>query len=145
MKLNITENDENQSSYALAKLQLEQFHQTCLMEKNESSRRTILKNTSRANQLYHELGESKQSFLFLINRSTEFLGQHIDTDFVLLSFIIDAPDIQMLETKSESKSTLANTIKSAELAELEQEKQELESRLKEATNEITELTNAQET
>ena len=122
MKLNITEEDENSSSHTLAKLQLEQFHQTCLMEKNESSRRTILKNTSRANQLYHELGSSKQSLLFLINRSTEFLGQHLDTDFVLLSFIIDAPEVEMLEPKSERKVNLANAVKSAELAEFEQEK-----------------------
>ncbi len=85
MKLNISDtDDENQGGYReLAKEQLEQFHQACLVEKNESSRMTICKNTSRSNQLYHELGDSKQSYLFLINRATEFLGQHLDHDFVL--------------------------------------------------------------
>ena len=112
-----------------------------MVEKNESSRRTILKNTSRANQLYHELGDTKQSFLFLINRSTEFLGQHLDHDFVLLSFITDAPSGDSPETKIE-KIVLP---KIPELVELEQEKQELESRLKEATTEIKDLSNAQET
>ena len=54
----------------------------------------------------------------------------MDTDFVLLSFIIDAPEVEMLEPKSEKAVNLANAVKSAELAEFEQEKQELESRLK---------------
>ena len=83
MKLNISDtDDEYMGGYReLAKQQLEQFQQMCLMEKNASSRRTILKNTSRSNQLYHELGETKQSYLFLINRSTEFLGQHLEHDF----------------------------------------------------------------
>jgi len=52
MKLNIseTEDENHKGSYnELARQQLELFHQVCLVEKNESSRRTILKNTSRSN------------------------------------------------------------------------------------------------
>ena len=144
MKLNISDtDDEYQGGYReLARQQLEQFHQVCLVEKNESSRRTILKNTSRSNQLYHELSDTKQSYLFLINRSTEFLGQHLDHDFQLLSFITDAPGDTSPVTKLEK--IVPATIKLNEVVELEQEKQDLEARLTEATNEIKELTSTQE-
>ena len=145
MKLNISDaDDENQGCYReLAKQMLEQFHQVCIMEKNELSRRTILKNTSRSNQLYHELGETKQSYLFLINRSTEFLGQYLEHDFVLLSFITDVEGGDSPQTKIERM--VPGAIKSTEMLEMEQEKQELETRLGEATTEIKDLTNAQET
>ena len=113
------------------------------MEKNELSRRTILKNTSRSNQLYHELGETKQSYLFLINRSTEFLGQYLEHDFVLLSFITDVVVNDSPQTKMER--VVPGAIKNSEMLEIEQEKQELETRLGEATTEIKDLTNAQET
>ena len=69
------------------------------MQADEALRRTVLLNATRGNQLFNEdaaendtdidLTTTKCTYLFMVNRSTEFIGQYLKSDFAILRLSTD--------------------------------------------------------
>ena len=66
------------------------------MRDNANDRKTIMMNTTRANQIFGQDGQSpdRQSCMFLLNKSTERLGVHLDCDFILIMANIKVDALQ---------------------------------------------------
>ena len=101
MKCNIVflENDKSWRSYA------QEMLDSCrlMVETNQdpSMRRTIGMNQTRGGYMPRSENSSYnvRTILFLINRSTEFMGGYLDSDFTIIKF-----DIQLKTEDRESKS-----------------------------------------
>ena len=95
MEFKIVESeDEMQGWGELARNMLNSFSQSIIVNSDESLRRTVLLNMTRGNSLFpdestelditSDIPKVKMTYLFMINRSTELIGQFIKSDFVLL-------------------------------------------------------------
>ena len=70
-----------------------------IVNADEAIRRTVLLNATRGNSLFkvnpeaedetNEPTMTKITYLFMINRSTELLGQYLRSDFVILRLTSD--------------------------------------------------------
>lgn len=62
-----------------------------IVNQDAALRRTVLLNSTRGNQLYAEEGDpmTRYTYLFMLNKSTEVLGQYLNSDFALLRFTTD--------------------------------------------------------
>lgn len=81
LQLNILAEENEENWQYTARKQCDAFA-TAALSANPNERKTIC--LSRIDLL-----ESKYSFLFLVNRSTEVLGDFIESDFVLLQIQCD--------------------------------------------------------
>mmetsp|Transcript_19568 Transcript_19568/g.26448 ORF Transcript_19568/g.26448 Transcript_19568/m.26448 type:complete len:123 (+) Transcript_19568:1100-1468(+) len=121
---------------------LNTFSQSVIVNVDEAIRRTVLLNSTRGNALFKDgaeeasdLPHTKVTYLLMINRSTELIGQYLGSDFAILRLTTDLEVSKRNSPQSKAMRALLeprNAHKSGAMVELEQEKQELESRLKEA-------------
>ena len=151
MELTIVESGEEMNSQQtwgeIARTMLNTFSQSVIMNVDESIRRTVLLNSTRGNTLFRSANsdegedkpQTKVTYLFLINRSTEVIGQYLNSDFAILRLTTDfevskrnSPQSKVMRALLEPR----NANKSSQVLELEQEKQELEQRLRDAQAEI---------
>ena len=152
MELKIVESDTNNQGWAeLACQMLNSFSQSVIVNTDPALCRTVLLNSTRGNQLYSNYDDpaTTVTYLFMVNRSTEHLGQFLDSDFALLRQTTEIVGVSN-RNSPQSKMSRAllepcNANKTQQVLELEQEKQELEIRLKIATDQIQELTTNAET
>lgn len=161
MELKIVESDEDEQQGwgELARNMLNSFSQSIIVNSDESLRRTVLLNVTRGNSLFTEENNcelditndsptTKITYLFMVNRSTEHIGQYMKSDFALLRLTTEVEVSSRNSPQSKiSRAMLEprNTYKTQQFLELEEEKHDLESRLKEAQAEIMELQQNAET
>ena len=95
MEFKIVESDDEQGWGELARQMLNNFSQSVIVNGDEALRRTVLLNATRGNSLFPDenetekasnLPQSKITYLFMVNRSTELIGQFLKSDFALLKF-----------------------------------------------------------
>lgn len=109
---------------------LNTFSQSVIMNVDESIRRTVLLNSTRGNTLFREANsdagedkpQTKVTYLFLINRSTEVIGQYLNCDFAILRLTSDfevskrnSPQSKVMRALLEPR----NANKSSQVLELE--------------------------
>jgi len=92
MEFKIVESDPNNQGWGeLARQMLNSFSQSVIVNSDAALRRTVLLNSTRGNQLYSEEGDPATlvTYLFMVNKSTEYLGQFLNSDFALLRLTTD--------------------------------------------------------
>ena len=151
MELKIVESEDEQGWGELARNMLNSFSQSVIVNADEALRRTVLLNATRGNSLFTDETEidrtnneplTKITYLFLVNRSTELIGQYLQNDFVMLRLTTEIEVSNRNSPQSKISRALLeprNANKSQQFLELEQERKDLESRLTIAQSEILEL------
>lgn len=101
-----------------------------IVNPDEAIRRTVLLNATRGNSLFKtnpeddeaEATSTKVTYLFMINRSTELVGQFLQSDFAILKLTSDfevskrnSPQSKVMRAMLEPK----NASKSSQVLELE--------------------------
>ena len=124
MQLNILAEENDQNWQYTARKQCDAFA-TVALSANPSERKTICFSRT-------DLLESKFSFLFLVNRSTEVLGDFIESDFVLLQIQChDEPEQKLMPQARQTRALQGASAAEGEFEQLQQRVRALEQELAE--------------